>query len=625
MPRLASRDRRLKLAVGLALAALTLVVFLPVINHGFINLDDGEYVSRNPRVLAGLTRSSVSWAFTSLGYQANWHPLTWLSHMLDAELFGLYAGGHHLTSLLLHAASAVLLFLALARGTGAVWPSSLAAALFAVHPLHVESVAWVAERKDVLSGLLWMLVMLAYLAYVRRPGPGRYLAVLLLFALGLMAKPMLVTLPLVLLLLDWWPLGRMGTGKMGTGTVPLRGTEPVPILTEPVPILLEKLPLLLLSAASAVISWRAQAVSAAVVPLGEFTLAMRLSNALASYGVYLRKAVWPSGLAVYYPHPEGNLPAAPVVLGAAALAVLSLAAWRLRRRRPYLLAGWLWYLGTLVPVIGLIQVGYQGMADRYTYLPLTGVFIMAAWAASSARARRVPAVAALCLAAVVALAAAARVQVGYWGDNLSLFTQARDNTERNWLAEYNLGLTFAQRGRFDEAREHYIASLAIKPEYADTHNNMGNVYYRRGLPAEAEGYYRRAISLRPGSPVYAFNLGLALMAQNRLEEAVASFRESLGLEPGNADAHNNLAVALGRLGRYREATAHYREALRLKPGYQQAWHNLGLNLFRAGDFPGAAEALNEAVRLDPADADALDSLRKAVSLMAGQGAGGGAR
>ncbi len=538
--------------VAAALAAATLAVFAPVVRNSFINFDDRSYIDENPRVSRGLSLDNLRWALTATE-ATNWHPLTWLAHMLDVEIFGLKPGGHHLTSLLYHAANAVLLFLVLVRATGALWRSALAAALFALHPLHVESVAWAAEKKDVVSAMFWMLATWAYLGWTSKRGGGRYLLMLVLFALGLAAKPMLVTLPFVFMLLDFWPLGRMGTGSIGTGSVERHGTVPVPMEgrgtverrgTVPVPtLLLEKAPLFALSAASSAVTYIVQKQGGAMSSLAHVSFPVRLANALVSYVLYLWKTVWPSGLTVFYPYLQRRLPWWQPAGAALLLLLATLLILRAAGRRPYLAAGWFWYLGTLVPVIGLVQVGLQSMADRYTYLPLTGVFLAAAWgladAAPARRSRRAAAVAAV--AVLLVLSVLTRFQVGYWRDGVALFEHSVSSLPDNWLAHLNLGVVLASRGKLDEAMAHYRASLRIVPDFPDAYYNIGNVLARQGKMTEALEQYRLSLKYDPGSARARNNLGATLANLGWFDEAEEQFREAMRLDPGNTDAASNLA------------------------------------------------------------------------------------
>ncbi len=540
-------SRCLPWCVAAVLSVLVVSVYWGVGDHGFVNIDDDLYVYENPAVLRGLSLDGVSWAFRST-HAFNWHPLTWLSHMLDVELFGPSPGWHHRVNVLYHLLNTVLLFGVLWRMTGGLWPSAFAAALFGVHPLHVESVAWVAERKDVLSTLFWLLATGAYARYARRPGTARYLLVMGLFALGLLCKPMLVTLPLALLLLDYWPLGRMAPPG-GAAAVPGRVHWPaVPALVR------EKVPLLALSAASCAVTYVAQARGGTVGQWEHYPLAARAVNAFGAYAAYLGKAVWPSSLAVYYPHPASVGAGVPAWAAAGWVLLfcgLFAAALGASRRRPYLAVGWLWYVGTLVPVIGLVQVGGQSHADRYTYVPLIGIFVAVAWGVPSLlagwRQRRV-ALGALAGASLLALSAAAWAQAGYWRDSVALFTRAAAVTDGNWLALYNLGHACNRLGRHPEAVDHFREALRIKPDYANGWNNLGVSYIGLGRHGDAIGCFREALRLRPDLAEAWNNLGVCHGAFGRFSEAAGCFREALRLRPDYPDAQRNLLAANSRLG-----------------------------------------------------------------------------
>jgi tetratricopeptide (TPR) repeat protein len=573
--------------------AAAVVVYLPVRHHEFVNFDDPQYVVDNRPVQAGLTWPGLSWAFTAR-HAGNWHPLTWLSHMLDVQLYGLDPGAHHVTSVLLHVASTVLLFGLLHGMTGAMLRSGFVAALFAVHPLHVESVAWVAERKDVLSGLFFVLTLRAYAAYVRRPQPRRYGLVLALFALGLMAKPMLVTLPLVLLVVDFWPLQRPFTRRL----------------------ILEKLPLLALAAVSSVITLVVQRQSGAVKGLEALPLDRRLANAAVAYVAYVGKMLWPTGLAAIYPYPA-SLPAWRVAGAVSILAAVSIAALRTARSRPYLLAGWLWYLVTLVPVIGLVQVGSQPMADRYTYIPLIGLFIAGAWALPDR------ALAPAAVLAVAGCAVAARAQVGHWRNSAALWEHAVAVTHDNHRAETNLGHALAKQGRTGEAIPHYLEALRIAPDFAEAHNDLGHALAEQGRTSEAIAHYSEAVRLLPGYVEARNNLAVALSGEGRNDEAIRQFSEALRLDPALAVSHNNLGAALAKQGNFPEALREFSEAVRIDPDYADATRNMAL----AHNALGAAladqrktdEAMAhyaEAVRLAP---DLTDGHANLAAALAGQG------
>ena len=551
MPHADAAERRtLPIAVLLALA--TLLAYWPVVECGYLNLDDNVYVTGNPAIWGGVTLAGAPWAFSTT-HAGLWHPLTWLSHMLDVQLFGPNPAGHHATNLLLHVANVVVLLLVLVRATGALWPSAAVAALFALHPLHVESVAWVAERKDVLSGFFGLTTIWAYVRYAQRPAPGRYALVVLSLALGLMAKPMLVTLPLVLLLLDRWPLRR---------GMSLR-------------LVVEKLPLLALAAAASVMGIVAGQRADAVGSLARFPLEARLANALVSYARYLGKTLWPSRLAVFYPYPS-VWPAWQLAGAAVLLAAVTTVAIVHMRRRPYLLVGWLWFLGMLFPVSGVVQAGSQAMADRFTYLPLIGLFVMAAWGGRDLLARwpvPPPALEACALALLLALGCTTWRQVGYWHDSTRLFTHALEVTSANWLAHNNLGDALAREGKLEEATGHFAESVRLEPSNPDAHYNLGVALHRQGRPAEATLHYREALRLAPDYPNAHNNLGVALLDGGEVEQAIGELQQAF-LMHQDPSTHFNLGLALAKQGRTDEAIEHYREAVRLQPAFGEARQHL---------------------------------------------------
>jgi tetratricopeptide (TPR) repeat protein len=535
---------------------LTLVAYWPIRHNGFVSFDDEEYITRNTVIKRGLTLSGIGLAFTR-SRSANWHPLTWVSHMVDVELFGLDPRGHHLAGVALHLAAAIALLLTLRAMTGRLGPPLLVAALFAVHPLHVESVAWAAERKDVLSALFWMLTLAAYLGYARRRGAGRYLLVLLCFALGLMAKPMLVTLPLVLLLLDLWPLGRLGGGAAGRPA-----DRPTPAA-----LVLEKLPLFALSALSALITFKAQA--GAVAPLVSYPAGARAANALLSPVRYLLKALWPVDLAAFYPVTI-RTPADPrVVAAAVALAAGTVAALALRRSRPWLLAGWGWYLVTLLPVLGIVQVGEQAMADRYTYIPLVGVCIAAAWSLPDGAKVRAGAAAALVL-----LVGLTQRQVEVWHDEVTLFRHAVAVTAENWKATYNLAVALDAAGEHAEALRLARDAIRMKPDFSKARYAVARVLDAQGRTAEAIAELRAAVAALPTDPVIGMSLATMLSREGRDEEAIVQLRELIRNCPGVAEAYNNLAALLAERGERQEAVSLLRRALAIDPSYADARHNL---------------------------------------------------
>jgi tetratricopeptide (TPR) repeat protein len=535
-----------RLAIPIALAALTIAAYARVAGNGFINLDDNDYVTASPHVQAGLTWSSIRWAFTT-GHSANWHPLTWLSHMLDCQLYGMNAGGHHLTNLALHVASTLLLFHLFLRTTGALLPSAFVAAVFGLHPLHVESVAWVAERKDVLSAFFWILTTLAYVHWTEKKGPARYALVLALFALGLMSKPMLVTLPFTLLLLDVWPLRRTGA-----------------------PFVREKIPLFLLAACSSVVTFLVQRAQGAMTLSDRIPLGLRVENALVSYAAYLGKAVVPARLAVYYPHTAEAYPAWQVAGAALLLAVITWFALRSFRARPWLAVGWLWFVGTLVPVIGLVQVGSQAMADRYTYLPLIGLSAAVAFGAAEFR----NALAVLLLVGAAAWTALTWRQVGFWKNDRTLFGHLAEVMPENHLAHHILGCVYLREHRLDEAMAEFHTALRLRPSYAEAHSNLGMALELSGRAPEAIEAYEAALRWSPNLAEAHHNLGRLLATQGHLDAAIAQLEAAVQSNPDLVEAHVNLGNALIAKGRIDAAIAQFEKALELRPGSADVQHRL---------------------------------------------------
>ena len=573
-------------AVCLVLAAITFAVFGQTLTHGFIDFDDNNYVYDNPVVARGLTLQGIVWAFTRF-HASNWHPLTWLSHMLDCQLYGLNPAGHHLTNVLLHTATVIVLFLVLRRMTGALWRSAFVAAVFAIHPLRVESVAWVAERKDVLSGLFFMLTIGAYVRYVRRPWSlARYGLVALLFALGLMCKPMLVTLPVVLLLLDYWPLQRVEPRKLSQ-------------------LVLEKLPLLALSTAGCVVALLAQAE--VIQSTGSFSLPMRIANALVACMDYLGQMVFPAGLAVLYPYPDNGLPPWKVALAGALLAGLSAVALWQRRKRPWLLIGWIWYLVMLLPVLGIIQVGEQAHADRYTYLPQIGIYVAVTWVAAEWRVSRV-AYGGLMAGVLAALMVCAWKQTAYWRDSETLWTRALACTTDNSVAHVNLGIALLQKGRVDDAITQYQEALQINPNDAEAHVNFGQALVRKGKADDAISHYQKALQIKPGIAETHFNLGNAFLQKGSVAEAIAQYQQALQINPNYAQARNNLGNALQQEGRMDEAISQYQGALQINPDYAEAHRNLGLALARKGRLDEAIPQFQQALKIRPDYVDARVNL-----------------
>jgi tetratricopeptide (TPR) repeat protein len=605
-----------KLIISLILIVAILAVFWQVRNCGFINLDDDVYVTENLHVRSGLTLGGTIWALTTI-HAGHWHPLTWLSHMLDFELYRLKPSGHHMTSLLFHIANTLLLFLFLNRATSALWASSFVAALFALHPLHVESVVWVAERKDVLSAFFWMLTMWTYIRYTERPGLNRYLSVLFSFALGLLSKPMLVTLPFTLLLLDYWPLGRFQFELSGGHCIShtQNSTNPSSQNSSAVRLILEKVPLLVLSAASSFLAFFAAKSEIAVGSLKSFPLGTRIANALVSYIIYIWKMIWPHPLAVFYPYPD-SLPLWQVIGAGLLLVLVSALVIHSARRLPYLAVGWLWYLGTLVPVIGLVQVGIQAMADRFTYVPLIGLFMIMAWGVPEIlarwRYRRIALTVLGCLLLSIFMTIS-RLQIEHWQNAITLFKHSLMVTASNYLIHNNLGVALEEQGKTQEAIAHYLEVLRIKPNSSEGHNNLGNVFFRQGKNQEAIAHYTEALRIKPDFARAHNNLGIALARQGKNQEAIAHYTEALRIKPDYADPHNNLGVALARQEKDEEAIAHYIEALRIKPDHADAHYNLGNALARQGRFQEAILHFAAVLRVNPDDAEANCNLGLALA------------
>jgi protein O-mannosyl-transferase len=626
--------------------------YAQVYDFQFVNYDDPDYVTENLHVRDGLTAPSVQWALTSTEY-ANWFPLTWLSHMLDVDLYGLRGGSHHLTNVAIHAITTLLLFALLLKITGDRWPSAFVAFIFGMHPLHVESVAWIAERKDVLCGLFYILTLWAYARYVERPGAMRYAVILLLFACGIMTKPMIVTLPFVALLLDLWPLRRLSSKTV-----------------------VEKIPLFALSAASAVIAYVVQQKGGAVSTLAEIPFSLRLENAAVAYGTYIFQFFWPTRLAVFYPFP-------PIVAAwewVAAIVAL-IATTMLARRSTPVLVGWLWYLGTLVPVIGLVKIGLQSHADRYTYVPLIGLSIAIAWG-SLALVKRYRWLTIPIAIWACAICAATFVQAATWRNSSTLFEHALAVTNGNYVAHNNLGVALRRAGRRPDAIAHFEEALRLRPQYAEAqtnigeellaagrlndaiqhiaealrldpnlpeaHINLGSVRNKQDRPDLAEDEYRTALQLKPSSPEAQDGLGVVLAETNRLEEAlthalaaialdpndadshynlgrlygltartdqaIEQFRETVRLEPANAEAHFNLGTAYAQKERMNEAIAEFSAAVKANPGYAIAHFNLGSALARQNRYDEAIAEFTEALRLNPTLTDARDAIEYCRSL-----------
>ena len=588
--------------VCIILAAATLVSFWPVLHNGFINFDDPEYITENSHVLTGLTGENVRWAFKT-GYAGNWHPLTWISHMLDVQWFGLNPAGHHFTSLVFHISNSILLFLVFRRMTRSTWRSAFVAGLFALHPLHVESVAWASERKDVLSAFFFMLTLWTYIRYSESRGGkstmspevgfgnlGLLFLSLVCFALGLMSKPMLVTVPFVLLLLDYWPLERLPDNKTF-----IRGVNRL--------LLIEKVPFLILAIIASIVTVMVQSRQGAVAAKG-LTILSRSANAMLSYSGYLEKTFWPTKLGAFYPHPATVKPELfdwfgwHMGISILLVILLSVIILRFTGGKRYFLVGWFWYIGMLVPVIGFIQVGAQGMADRYTYLPLIGIFIMVTWGVSDLIPTRhlkwslgVPSAAGFTILGLLTFAQAER-----WQSSLVLFKHTLAVTTDNATAHFNFGAALEAKGDLPSAITHYQECLRIDPSNPDAHYNLGHVFANQGKLIEAEQEYQAALEIKPDHAPAHNNLGNIFLAQGKPDDALAEYSKAVRIEPDSAIAHNNMGKILVDQGRFGESESHFSKALKLKPDYPEARSGLALCLAAQGRYEESLSQWMEVVK-----------------------------
>ena len=596
----------MKIAICIFLAVSTFAVYSQVQDHEFINYDDDKYVTNNEYVKAGFTRDSVGWALTT-SYNSNWHPMTWLSHMLDAQLFGPNSKGHHLTNLLFHIANVLLLFLVLLRMTGALWQSGFVAALFALHPLNVESVAWVAERKNVLSTFFWLLTMWAYIRYAQKTNLKRYSLVILFFAMGLMSKPMLVTLPFVLLLLDYWPLRRLQSDRR----------------TAISRLVYEKIPLLVLVAGSVVTTLTVQKMGGALGSLNAFPIQERVINALVSYWLYLQKMIWPGGLAIFYAHPENTLSVWKGLATAALLALVTTAAIRLARRAPYFAVGWFWYLGTLIPVIQLVQTGSIAMADRYAYVPLIGIFIIIAWGLPELLAKWRLRSRILTIAAGIWISTLMLMtwnQVSHWKNSITIFSHAIEVTDIEYpdflLAHNNLANALLAEGRTGKAISHYKMAINLMPDYAVNHNHLANALFAEQKTEEAISHFKMAIELMPDYAIAHNNLGTVLLAEQKTEEAISHYKTAVKLLPDYATAHYNLGFALMKEKKTGEAVFHFKMAIQLEPNNTNAHSNLGNALLAEQKTKEAISHYKIAINLKPDNPLALQNFKMALLRLA---------
>ena len=613
MPKIKSNNHQIlerngKHFICLTMVILVLAIFWPLSHYKFINYDDDLYVTENRYVRSGLTRESLAWAFNFEEKRGNyWQPLTWLSHMLDVQLYGLDAGRHHLSNVFFHIASAILLFLAFFRMTGARWRSAFVAVLFALHPLNVESVAWVAERKNVLSTFFWMLTLLMYDFYQKRPGKVRYTAVLFVFSVGLLAKPMLVTLPFVLLLLDFWPHRRIKfEGSLRNW------------FTSAGPIILEKIPLLFLSALSVYLSTASVKGLGNSIDLQSVPLLLRVENALVSYPKYLFKCFWPTNLSLYYPFPQ-SIPLWQSLGTLVLLAVISVGVLRFLKKHPYLAVGWLWYLGTLIPVIGLVQVGmWPAMADRWAYIPFIGLFIMMAWGSfeliGANRQQRI--LGTIAAAVIIAtLMSVSRIQVGYWENSITIFEHTIKSTGGSWMAHNNLATALGERGKINEAIHHYHLALEKDPpEPEGIYYNMAAAFSSQGRDQRAIEHYLKALEINPDYAAAHINIGVVLSRQGRADDAVRHFLEGLRIEPNSEEAHYNLGNVRLAQNKVEQALRHYSKAVRINPFFAEPYNGLGLVLMQKGKLNEAILHFRKAANIKPAYMDAQKNQKLAESI-----------
>jgi tetratricopeptide (TPR) repeat protein len=590
--------------IYVALTASTLLVFGQVHAFDFVNYDDNDYVYENPHVSGGLTAENILSAFTTAPAGGNWLPLTWLSLMLDCQLFGLHPGRMHLVNVVFHWVNTLLLFAILRKMTGSLWPSAFVAAAFALHPMHVESVAWVTERKDVLSTFFLLLTLASYAGYVKRPSVFRYIASLIIFSLGLMAKPMLVTLPIMLLLLDYWPLNRFAA-LQSVMTAGKKSRKPVLIPDGRAilyGLLIEKIPFFILAAVSSGITFMVQQASGAVANITAIPLEIRAANVFLSCSRYIGKLFWPQDLAVFYPFDAEGFSFWQIALCAILLLGISVFVIRFGRTQKYLPVGWFWFVGTLIPVIGIVQSGLQAYADRYTYIPYIGLFIMIAWGLPDLCSKRPYRNTILGITAAITLAAlglTACRQAGYWNNSVTLFTHAIQVTKNNFIAYNGLGFAYGHLGRGREAIEAYRQAIRINPDYAEACYNLGIAYRNLGRGQEAIKAYRQAIQIKPDYAEAYYNLGNAYSHLSRWQEAIETYRQAIRIRPDYAEAYYNLGNAYSHLSRWQEAIEAYWQMIRLKPNDVEAYHNLGSAYANLGRWQEATSHIKRSLEIEP--------------------------
>jgi protein O-mannosyl-transferase len=602
-------NKTIKIIICILLVLSTFAIYSQVQDHEFINYDDYQYIRDNWEIKSGLSSESISWAFTTF-YGNNWFPITWLSHTLDYQLYGLNPKGHHLTSLFFHITNSLLLFLVLFRMTGALWKSAFVSVVFAIHPLNVESVAWVAERKNVLSTLFWLLTMWTYISYAQTKKLKTYYLVILFFTLGLMSKAMLVTLPFVLLLLDYWPLGRLKLEQGGSDKEVLARSK-YHMKSEFLKLLLEKAPLFALTVGTCILTFIAQKSEAAMINLNNLSVFTRLTNAMVSYLEYLKKMIWPNELAVFYPHPESTLATWKWVVCSIVLVTITTISIRLIKKAPYFVVGWFWYLGTLIPVIGIVQVGGQAMADRYAYVPLIGIFIIVAWGLPDFLEKWPFKEQLLSISTVILipmLMVITWTQVSLWKNSISVFKRAfrvsNEQSYNSYIINYHLGNAFFDKQKTGEAISHYKMAIELNPEFVNAYSNLGGALFVEGKNEDAISHFKTAIELKPDHADAHYNLGATLIAERKSEEAISHFKMAIKIKPDYIKAYNNLGAALVTQGRNEEAISHYKKAIQIKPDYALAHYNLGDALVIQGKNEEAISHFKIAIQIKPDYVDA---------------------
>ncbi|MGD0077823.1 MAG: tetratricopeptide repeat protein [Sedimentisphaerales bacterium] len=612
------RQNKILLLISAGLVAATLIAYEPVRNNRFVSFDDELYITRNPNVLGGITQQSVIRAFTKYHFYM-WHPLTTISHILDCQLFGLNPVGHHFVSVLFHILNALLLFWILVKMTGAIWPSAFVAGVFALHPLQVESVAWAAERKTVLSGMFWFLTIAVYVWYTKKPGILRYIPVFIIYSLCIMTKPVVVTLPIVLILLDYWPLNRTYNSEFRIKNLELRilrhrQSEDFSTLNSQFSILnsiYEKIPLFALSAILSVITVIAQREGEAISSLKTIPLDSRIANMFASYMKYIYKMIWPDNLTVYYSFPHINLADVKTIGYLTLFILISFLSVYIGRQKRYAAVGWLWFVGTLIPMIGLVQSGGQAMADRYMYLSMIGLLIVVAWGVKDLVINRLKLriVAGILGAAVLVSATiVTRTQVRYWRDDLALFGHTIKFCENSVIVETGYGRAMSEANRLSEAEQHYRNAVRIDPRYFIARHNLGFILVREGKADEATACFKKLLQEGHNVPTVNLGLAMALSMQNKYDDAVRYFKESLRQDPGNLDARQKLGNVLMAMGKTGEAVLCLKESLQISPNQPQIYMMLGAIYEQTGDYKSAIPNWARAVELSPNNANALNSL-----------------